>query len=49
MADKDLSKVELTEDMSDYLYAKYEKNWKVKDRVSYEILDDLWNNAMVKG
>ena len=49
MTNKDWSKVKLTEDMADYIYEKYKNNWKVGDNMSAEMLDDLWNYAMVKG
>ncbi|PWA72539.1 hypothetical protein CTI12_AA271320 [Artemisia annua] len=49
MANKDWSKVTLTEDMTDYLYEKYKNNRKVGDDVSDEMLDNLWNYPMVKG
>nr|GEZ31969.1 hypothetical protein CTI12_AA415750 [Tanacetum cinerariifolium] len=35
--------------MVDYVYAKYWKNWKQSDEVSDEMLDDLYNHAMLKG
>ncbi|GJX13790.1 hypothetical protein Tco_0205548 [Tanacetum coccineum] len=49
MTEQDWSKVELIKDMRDYVYAKYGKNWKEGDEVSDELLDDLYNYAMLKG
>ena len=49
MANKDWSKVTLTEDMKDYLYETYKDSWKPGDEVSDEMLDTLWNYAMVEG
>ena len=49
MADKDWSKVTLTEDMKDYIYETYKDSWKAGDEVSDEMLDTLWNYVMVEG
>nr|GEV16715.1 peptidase C48, SUMO/sentrin/Ubl1 [Tanacetum cinerariifolium] len=49
MAEQDWSKVELTKDMADYLYAKYGNNWKESNEFSDKLLDDLYNYAILKG
>ncbi|GKE87527.1 hypothetical protein Tco_1565002 [Tanacetum coccineum] len=49
MTEQHWSKVDLTKDMIDYVYAKYGKNWKEINEVSNKLLDDLYNYAMLKG
>ena len=49
MVNKDWSKLKYTEDMVDYMYEKYKNTWKPGDDVTDEMLDDLWNYAMVEG
>ena len=49
MANKDWSKLKYTEDMVDYMYEKYKNTWKPGDDATDEMLDDLWNYAMVEG
>ncbi|GKA85527.1 hypothetical protein Tco_0807181 [Tanacetum coccineum] len=48
MAEQDWIKVERTQDLVDYAYAKYENSWKESDEVTHEMLDDLYNFAMLK-
>ncbi|PWA64837.1 hypothetical protein CTI12_AA338020 [Artemisia annua] len=48
MANKDWSKLKYTEDMVDYIYEKCKSTWKLGDAVTDEMLDDLWNYAMVE-
>ncbi|GJW64715.1 hypothetical protein Tco_0116599 [Tanacetum coccineum] len=48
MAEQDWSKVERTQDLIDYVYAKYENSWKESDETTDEMLDDLYNFAMMK-
>ncbi|PWA47025.1 Peptidase C48, SUMO/Sentrin/Ubl1 [Artemisia annua] len=48
MANKDWSKVPFTEDMKDYFYEKYKDSLKNGEEVTDEMLDDLWNYAMVE-
>nr|GEY01035.1 peptidase C48, SUMO/sentrin/Ubl1 [Tanacetum cinerariifolium] len=49
MAEQDWSKVKKTQNMVDYVYAKYENRWKQSDEVTDEMLADLYNYAMLKG
>ncbi|GJW06069.1 hypothetical protein Tco_1568492 [Tanacetum coccineum] len=46
--EQDWSKVERTKDLADYVYAKYGNSWKESDEVTDEMLDDLYNYAMLK-
>ncbi|GKE22432.1 hypothetical protein Tco_1433944 [Tanacetum coccineum] len=44
----DWSKVEKTQDLVYYVYAKYRNSWKKSDEISDEMLADLYNYAMLK-
>ncbi|GJU19614.1 hypothetical protein Tco_1152956 [Tanacetum coccineum] len=46
--EQDWSKVERTQDLVDYVYAKYGNSWKESDEATDEMLDDLYNFAMMK-
>nr|GEW25786.1 actin-binding, cofilin/tropomyosin type [Tanacetum cinerariifolium] len=47
--ERDWSKVERIQDLVDYVYyAKYGNNWKESDEVIDQMLDDLYNFAMMK-
>nr|GEX30377.1 peptidase C48, SUMO/sentrin/Ubl1 [Tanacetum cinerariifolium] len=48
MDEQDWSKVERTQDLIDYVYAKYGNTWKESDEATDEMLDDLYNFAMMK-
>ncbi|PWA69605.1 hypothetical protein CTI12_AA296470 [Artemisia annua] len=48
MANKDWSKVPFTEYMKYYFYEKYKDSLKNAEEVTDEMLDDLWNYAMVE-
>ncbi|GJY23586.1 hypothetical protein Tco_0397244 [Tanacetum coccineum] len=47
MAEQDWSIVEKTQDLVDYVYAKYGNSWKESDEIFDEILDDLYNYDML--
>ncbi|GJV29738.1 hypothetical protein Tco_1386186 [Tanacetum coccineum] len=48
MVEHDWSNVERTQVLIDYVYAKYENIWKESDEAIDEMLDDLYNFAMMK-
>ncbi|GKA72668.1 hypothetical protein Tco_0778884 [Tanacetum coccineum] len=49
MAEQNWSKVEKTKDLVDYVYVQYGNNGKESDEFSDEMLDNLYNYAMLKG
>nr|GEW21071.1 hypothetical protein [Tanacetum cinerariifolium] len=48
MAEQDSRKVERTQHLVDYVYAKYGNNRKKRNETTDEMLDDLYNFAMMK-
>ncbi|GJS56522.1 hypothetical protein Tco_0629884 [Tanacetum coccineum] len=46
--EQDWSKVERTQDLVDYVYAKYGNSWKESDEATDQMLDDLYNFVVMK-
>ncbi|GJT51022.1 hypothetical protein Tco_0977179 [Tanacetum coccineum] len=46
--EQDWSKVERTQDLVDYVYAKYGNSWKESNEATDEMLDNLYSFAMMK-